>query len=417
VKAGQRVVVDLNNNGAMKTRDFKRGLTLGPQTRFEAGVASAMGAIAPVTAQLSASQAQTDCGQSAVLNWKSADAVDTSITSIGNVPASGDRTVSPMQTTTYELTAKGPGGVAKQAAMINVNTQPTVAFSLNQPDVRYQQIGDKVVRQDSATLNWSTSNASAVTIQPFGSVAASGSKSIAAAPDRTNAGLSSREVTYTLHATNACGGTTTRTATLHIVGTIEPPPPVTLASLFYPTNYPDRRHPKVGLVSSEKQVLEKAAATFKNHEQYDQQQNKLMVVGHADRRGPDKYNQALGERRAELVKNFLIADGIAADKIEIRSEGKNQPLDEKAVETLQTKDAQHPQKWMTSREQATLLAYNRRVDIILEPTGQKSTEAFPNDAPDARTLWQRPEPSLKAVESASKMPSGSEQTQVSSLSK
>ena len=172
----------------------------------------------------------------------------------------------------------------------------------------------------------------------------------------------------------------------------------------------------MGLISSQEQVLAKAAATFKNNEQYDQQ-NKLTVVGHADRRGPEKYNLALSERRAEVVKNFLIAQGIAADKIEVKADGKDHPLDEKTVEKLQAQDSQQPPKWMTSHKQATLLAYNRRVDIILQPTGQESTEAYPNDAPDARTLWERPEPKLKAVESASKMPVGSGQTQVSSLGK
>jgi hypothetical protein len=57
------------------------------------------------------------------------------------------------------------------------------------------------------------------------------------------------------------------------------------------------------------------------------------------------------------------------------------------------------------------------VDIILEPAGQESTEAFPNDAPDARLLWQRPQPSLKAIEKieAAQIPAGSEKAQSSSL--
>ena len=45
VKAGERVIVDLNHNGATKTKDFKRGLNLGPEPRFEAGIASAMAPI------------------------------------------------------------------------------------------------------------------------------------------------------------------------------------------------------------------------------------------------------------------------------------------------------------------------------------------------------------------------------------
>ena len=411
VKAGERVIVDLNHNGAIKTKDFKRGLNLGPQPRFEAGVASAMVPIAPVTAELSAQANQVACGQSTDLNWKSTDAVETSITNIGSVSANGERAVNPMHPTTYELTAKGPGGTAEQTVTVNVNAQPTATLALSRPEVRYHKIGEKVVEQDSTTLNWSASNANQVTIQPFGSVATSGSQSIEAMPNRNSAGPIDRDVTYTLTAANACGGTATRTATLHVVGSIDPPPPVTLASVFYPTAYPERRHPKVGLVSSQKQTLAKAAATFKNNEQYDQQ-NKLMVVGHADVRGSEKYNLALTERRAEAVKNYLVSQGIAADKIETRAEGKDKQLDEKQVEKLQSQDTQPPQKWMTKREKATWLAYNRRVDIILEPTGQESTEAYPNDAPEARILWQRPVPSLKAVESASQMPHGNEQAQV-----
>jgi hypothetical protein len=69
---------------------------------------------------------------------------------------------------------------------------------------------------------------------------------------------------------------------------------------------------------------------------------------------------------------------------------------------------------MTKREKSTWLAYNRRVDILLEPKGQESVRAYPNDAPDARILWERPVPNLKAVESAAKMtPQGSEQAEAS----
>lgn len=411
VAAGQRVIVDVNHNGEIKTRDFKQGLTLGPQPRFDAGLASAMVPVAPVTAQLSTSQAQTTCGQSATLNWKAGEAADTSITNIGNVPASGDRTVSPIQTTTYELLARGPGGEAKQAATIDVITRPAATLELSQPEVRYHKIGDKVVEQDSATLIWSTSNANRITIQPLGTVTPSGSQIVEAVPNQTSTGPINRDVTYTLNVANACGGTATRTATLHIVGSIDPPPPVTLASLFYPTAYPERRHPNVGLVASQKQTLAKAAATFKNNEQYDHE-NKLTVVGHADVRGPEKYNLALSERRAELVRNYLVSQGIPADKIEIRAEGKDRELDEKEVDKLQSQDTQKPQKWMISRQKVTWLAYNRRVDIILQPVGQQSTEAYPNGVPDARVLWQRPEPKLKVVESASQqVPNGSEQAQ------
>ncbi len=125
-----------------------------------------------------------------------------------------------------------------------------------------------------------------------------------------------------------------------------------------------------------------------------------------------KYNQALSERRAEAAKDYLVSQGIPAEKIETSAEGKNSQLNEKQVMNLQSQDPQAQPAWMKNKKKATWLAYNRRVDVILEPTGQESTEAYPNDAPDARILWQRPVPNLKAVESATKVSPGNENAQL-----
>ena len=46
------------------------------------------------------------------------------------------------------------------------------------------------------------------------------------------------------------------------------------------------------------------------------------------------------------------------------------------------------------------LAYNRRADIILLPSGKKSTQYFPHGADDSRIIWQVPKPPLKKVEAA-----------------
>jgi outer membrane protein OmpA-like peptidoglycan-associated protein len=160
-------------------------------------------------------------------------------------------------------------------------------------------------------------------------------------------------------------------------------------------------------------TLSKAASTFKNNEQYAQQ-DKLIVVGHADIRGPKKYNQALSERRAEAAKSCLVSQGIPADKIATRAEGKDSQLTEQQVMNLQSQDPQQQPAWMKNKKKATWLAYNRRVDVILEPTCQESTEAYPNDAPDARVLWQRPVPKLKTVETASKVSPGNENARLDS---
>jgi OmpA family protein/PEGA domain-containing protein len=400
-KAGQQVTVHLDRNGAITTKDWKGGLTMPPQPRFHAGVASATVPIAPVTAQLSAEKTSLACAQSTDLNWKTADAASISITNLGDVAAEGSRSVSPTKTTTYELTAMGPGGKETQDITVNVNTQPTATLSLSQPEVRYHQIGDKVVEDGSTTVNWSTSDANAVSVEPINSHAMTGSQAIEAKPKQTSVGPVNENVTYTLTASNTCGGTTTRTATLHVTGSIDPAPPITIASVFYPTDYPRRKHPKVGLVASEERLLSNLASNFENHAQYEKDA-KLMLVAHADVRGSKKYNQALTDRRAEAVKDYLVAHGLSADKITTRAMGKEQQLDRKKVEMLQAKNPHKPEKWMTRDKRATWLAYNRRVDIVLEPQGQQSAEIYPDDAPDARILWARKEPSLKRVEAAAK---------------
>ncbi len=397
VKAGQRVVVYLNDNGEMKTHNFQRGLTLGPQPRFDAGIASAMVPVAPVAAQLAASQSTANCGQSATLNWSDSNAVATSITDLGNVGSTGDKSVSPTQTTTYKLVASGPGGIVTRTATIDVNAQPAAMLTLSTPEITFRKIGDKVVTQGSATLSWTTSDGNRVTIQPLGTVSDNGSKTIRPTPDQTATGPVNQNVTYTLKVSNACGRAATRTATLHIVGSIEPAPAVTLASVFYPTNYPVHGHPRVGLVPSQEKELAQAATTFKDHEEYAQP-NKLLIVGHADVRGPASYNMVLSMRRAELVKHYLVSRGIPASEIEIRADGKKQELTEAQVKQLQAKDPQAPPKWMTAHKKSTWLAYNRRVDIIREPAGQESVEAFPNDGSNARIVWERPQPTFRSME-------------------
>ena len=401
VQAGERVEVDLNNGGQAITHDFPRGLTLGPQPRFDAGLASAMVPIAPVTAHLAVSDPQLGCGQSADLKWTVSGAVARSISHVGKVPAAGEREVQPTTATTYELMAKGPGGEAIARAKVAV-TEPTATLTLSQPEVHYQKVGDEVVKQGAATLIWSTSNAKSVTIDPLGPVPASGHRIVDATPGTTTDGPIARNMIYTIKATNACGETTTRTAMLHVVGSVEATPSVTLASVFYPTAYPEPGRPRVGLVASEERMLTAAAATFKKNETYDPK-DKLVVVGHADVRGPAGYNMALSRRRAAAVKAFLVAQGIPANRIEIRADGKQKELTVAEVRTLQAKDTQHPPKWMATRKDATWLAYNRRADLILEPVGQRSAEVYPNAAPEARILWERPVPPLKVVASASRM--------------
>ena len=50
-----------------------------------------------------------------------------------------------------------------------------------------------------------------------------------------------------------------------------------------------------------------------------------VVNGYCDKRGTAEYNLALGERRANAVKNYLVSQGVEADRISVISYGKERP--------------------------------------------------------------------------------------------
>ena len=59
----------------------------------------------------------------------------------------------------------------------------------------------------------------------------------------------------------------------------------------------------------------------------------LRIAGHADERGSDEYNLALGQRRAASAKRYLTDRGIAGDRIEIISFGEERPAVQGADES------------------------------------------------------------------------------------
>lgn len=52
---------------------------------------------------------------------------------------------------------------------------------------------------------------------------------------------------------------------------------------------------------------------------------RIRIAGHTDERGSDEYNIALGQRRAAAAKSYLVANGIAADRIDVVSFGEDRP--------------------------------------------------------------------------------------------
>ena len=398
VGADQRVIVDISN-GRQRIKDWPRGtkqLTGGVQ-RFRAGTASATVAIAPVSGSVSANPQNINCNQNTQLAWTSSETVEADMSGLSPVPTSGERTVSPRQTTVYELTATGPGGVTKPSTTVTVNPVVQSSLSASPTEVNYRRIGDKVVQPANTTLNWSSTNADAASLAPLGSVDTTGSKSVALTPTQAGNGPVDEEVKYTLNATNVCGGSDSKTTSVRLKGSIEPIPAVLLNSVFFPTDWPTRQLPALGLVRSQQETLTSLADGFKKYLEYDPDA-KLSVSAYADERGPNKHNQSLSDRRAERVKDFLVSQGIAAEKIDATAHGDTNQLDKATVIDLQTRNPNQPPETRVKNFKATWLAYNRRVDIILLPTNAASEKFFPNNAADSQIIWQRPNPPRSAVE-------------------
>jgi len=68
-------------------------------------------------------------------------------------------------------------------------------------------------------------------------------------------------------------------------------------------------------------TLDKQAMWLKQYGSY-----RVAIEGHADERGTREYNIALGARRANAARNYLVSKGIAAHRLSTRSFGKERPV-------------------------------------------------------------------------------------------
>ncbi|MDO8605239.1 MAG: peptidoglycan-associated lipoprotein Pal [Phaeospirillum sp.] len=78
---------------------------------------------------------------------------------------------------------------------------------------------------------------------------------------------------------------------------------------------------KSSLRADAKASLAKQVAWLKQYPNYS-----MTIEGHADERGTREYNLALGEKRANSVKEFLVANGVAVARVKTVSYGKERPV-------------------------------------------------------------------------------------------
>jgi peptidoglycan-associated lipoprotein len=76
------------------------------------------------------------------------------------------------------------------------------------------------------------------------------------------------------------------------------------------------------LSAQSRATLDKQAQWLNTYSQYGQ----FTIEGHADERGTREYNIALGARRAQAVRDYLISRGVAANRMRTISYGKERPV-------------------------------------------------------------------------------------------
>ena len=184
---------------------------------------------------------------------------------------------------------------------------PTIALSTS-PSL--------INRGQTTTLTWKAENASSVTLDGgIGTVPASGARTV----------NPQNSTTYTAVATGAGGRSeaSTRVTVQEVAATPPKPPAVSDAEFFQKRvqdiffdydKYDIRGDQQLVADSNSRALAERSNIRF-------------TIEGHCDERGSEKYNLALGDRRANAVKAYLVDHGVASDRISAVSYGKERPFD------------------------------------------------------------------------------------------
>ena len=113
---------------------------------------------------------------------------------------------------------------------------------------------------------------------------------------------------------------------------------------FLASGVPDR----VFFATNKSSLTTASRATLRKQATYLRKNKNLNVTieGHADERGTREYNLALGERRANAAKDYLMTYGISSNRISVLSYGKERPVD----------SGSNPLAWSKNRRSVTVKA-------------------------------------------------------------
>lgn len=172
-----------------------------------------------------------------------------------------------------------------------------------------------ILRGEAITLTWHTENATTVTIDPIGQVETNGSLTV----------TPSNSTKYHMVAKGPGGvdvssvWVTVQPPPAPVVASVSPEKDIGLPALKFQSIFFDYNQYAIRL--DQRQGLEDNLRLLLEHPDIH-----LVIEGYCDEHGSAEYNFALGEKRAEAVKQALVQEGVSPEQIKTASFGKGRPV-------------------------------------------------------------------------------------------
>lgn len=265
-------------------------------------------ACAKPKAELSVSKMQIHQGETVSVNWKTTNAKEV-ILNGQPVSKIGTQVFQPDQTIAYELVGKRGNKEAKDSKTVIVEVIATA------PTVNITAERTAIIKGNKTRIRWSSQHADKVEITGLGSLGPMGEREIVPA----------ESTTYTATAKGP-GGKVTDSVRVTVIedraSTTTPSASSTeeakkrferfMKAIFFDFDKADLR-------ADAKTVLEKNAQFLL---QSENNTIGFRIEGNCDPQGSEEYNLALGDRRGNTAKTFLISQGIDPARIDVTSNGK-----------------------------------------------------------------------------------------------
>ena len=189
-----------------------------------------------------------------------------------------------------------------------------------QPTITLRATPATVERGTAVALQWETTNAGSVRIEPgIGDVATTGNRSV----------TPSSSVTYIATATGP-GGSASDSARITVNAAPPPPPeaPAVKTATVDSSALFDQNVKTIYFDYDKSEIRPDQLAQLRTNADWLKRNPsvRFVIQGHCDERGSQEYNLALGDHRANAVKEYLVQQGIAENRMSIISYGEERPV-------------------------------------------------------------------------------------------